>query len=290
MMRTEKEMLDLILHTAQEDDRIRAVIMNGSRANPAAPRDPFQDFDIVFFVTDVRSFKADPTWIHRFGDLMILQLPEEMQDPPPAIDNGFAYLMQFTDGNRIDLGLYPLEKIPDRTRDSLTVPLLDKDGILGSLPPSSEDSYLPRPPTARKFADCCNEFWWVCPYAAKGLWRRQIIYARFFMDCVLREELMKMLVWYIGWKTEYSVNPGKFGKNFSKYLEPELWTLLLQTYSGPGLAETWDSLMAMGNLFRRIAVPIADQLGFAYPAEDDRRVCAHLEHVRNLSPQASKIY
>ena len=32
-MRTEKEMFDLILGTASNDERIRAVIMNGSRAN-----------------------------------------------------------------------------------------------------------------------------------------------------------------------------------------------------------------------------------------------------------------
>lgn len=30
-MRTEKEMIDLIMNTAKEDERIRAVIMNGSR-------------------------------------------------------------------------------------------------------------------------------------------------------------------------------------------------------------------------------------------------------------------
>ena len=51
-MRSEQEMLDLILETARNDERIRAVIMNGSRANPNALRDPFQDFDIVYLVTE----------------------------------------------------------------------------------------------------------------------------------------------------------------------------------------------------------------------------------------------
>ena len=46
-MRTPQEMLNLILTTAQEDDRIRAVILNGSRADPNALPDRFQDFDIV---------------------------------------------------------------------------------------------------------------------------------------------------------------------------------------------------------------------------------------------------
>jgi len=41
--------------------RIRAVIMSGSRANPNARRDLFQDFDIVYLVTDVDSFRDDDT-------------------------------------------------------------------------------------------------------------------------------------------------------------------------------------------------------------------------------------
>jgi aminoglycoside 6-adenylyltransferase len=40
-------MLELIVDTAKRDDRIRAVILNGSRAVLTAPRDIFQDFDIV---------------------------------------------------------------------------------------------------------------------------------------------------------------------------------------------------------------------------------------------------
>lgn len=41
-MRTEKEMYDLIINTAKEDERIRAVYMNGSRTNVNAPKDIFQ--------------------------------------------------------------------------------------------------------------------------------------------------------------------------------------------------------------------------------------------------------
>ena len=59
-MRTQQEMFNLIIHTAQRDPRIRAVIMNGSRANPNAPGDIFQDYDIVYVVTDLPSFKSDP--------------------------------------------------------------------------------------------------------------------------------------------------------------------------------------------------------------------------------------
>jgi aminoglycoside 6-adenylyltransferase len=51
-MRSEQAMLELVLKVARDDERIRAVLLNGSRANPNAPRDIFQDFDIVYLVTD----------------------------------------------------------------------------------------------------------------------------------------------------------------------------------------------------------------------------------------------
>ncbi|HSN73958.1 MAG TPA: aminoglycoside 6-adenylyltransferase [Anaerolineae bacterium] len=289
-MRSEQEMLDLILDTAKADERIRAVIMNGSRANPHAPRDIFQDFDIVYFVTDVAPFRHNLAWIQRFGELMILQLPDEMQDPPSGDDSSFAYLMQFADGNRIDLGIYPLDALAERGSDSLTVLLLDKDGIVGPLDPPSERDYLPLPPTAKAFADCCNEFWWVCPYVAKGLWREEILYARTMLDQVLREQLMKMLAWHIGVQTSFALNPGKYGKNFQRYLEPDLWQTLQQTYAGAGYDATWEALLTMCSLFERIAVPAAGRFGFGYPHDDAKRVRAHLEHVRLLPRDAKEIY
>ena len=46
-MRSEKEMYDLILGYANADENIRAVILNGSRANPNRKPDPFNDFDAI---------------------------------------------------------------------------------------------------------------------------------------------------------------------------------------------------------------------------------------------------
>src|SRR5512136_2474396 len=120
-MRSETEILDLVLETARQDERIRAILMNGSRVNPNAPRDIFQDFDFIYIVTDVAPFRGDLEWIRRFGELMILQLPEDMQDPPPDNDGSYGYLMQFADGNRIDLGICPIEKVQQALEDSLSV-------------------------------------------------------------------------------------------------------------------------------------------------------------------------
>lgn len=289
-MRSEQEMLDLILNTAKGDDHIRAVIMNGSRANPHAPRDPFQDFDIVYLVTDITPYKHNLGWIERFGELMILQMPDDMQDPPPDPNGRFAYLMQFTDGNRIDLGIVPLEKSAEVIEDSLTAVLLDKDGLFAAVPSARESDYLPQAPTVKAFADCCNEFWWVCPYVAKGLWRGEIVYALHCLDHYVREQLMKMVTWYAGTNTGFSKNLGKNGKYLQQHLEPETWISLLSTYSDADYKHTWESLFAACNLFRKSAVQVAEEFGFDYPYGDDEHVSAYLEHIQRLPSDAKEIY
>jgi len=289
-MRSEVEMLDLIMDTARDDERIRVVIMNGSRVNPNVPRDPFQDFDTVYLVREVAPFMHNPDWIKRFGELMILQLPEDMQEPPPDQDSSFAYLMQFTDGNRIDLTIAPLENLGDFTGDSLTEILLDKDGLVQSFPPANDSDYLPEPPTAKAFADCCNEFWWVCPYVAKGLWRGEILYAKHFLDHEARDQLMKMLTWYAGLQTQFAQSPGKNGKYLQDQLEPGLWERLLNTYSDADYEHTWLALFAACDLFRETAVNVAEHFEYAYPHEDDKRVSAHLKHVKSLLKGSEQIY
>ncbi len=288
-MRSEQEMLDLIINTAKDDDRIRAVIMNGSRANPDARRDIFQDYDILYIVSEVGSFKDDPTWVNRFGERMIMQMPEAMQDTPPGNDGSFTYLMQFTDGNRIDLGLFPIARLLQLEEDSLSVCLLDKDGLIKPFPPPSDRDYLPKTPNAKTFSDCCNEFWWVCPYVAKGLWREEITYAKSTADQVVREQLMKMLTWYVGVGTRFSRNPGKLGKYLQQYLDPELWAMLEKTYSDASYEATWEALFMMTDLFRITASQVAEHFGFDYPHGDDDKVSAHLRHVRRLPKNAKEM-
>jgi len=289
-MRTEQQMLALIIRTAQNDERIRAVIMNGSRTNPDAPRDIFQDFDIVYVVTDVRPFRDDPTWINRFGERMILQMPEAMEDPPPQNTGIFIYLMLFADGNRIDLGLFPLDMASGLGNDSLSVLLLDKDGLFPPFPLPSDKDYLPQPPSAKLFADCCNEFWWLCPNIAKGLWREEILYAKHMFEHHSRAQLLKMLIWAVGIKTNFARSPGKFGKYLRRYLEPEDWALLEKTYADANYDRSWDALFTMCELFRRAARRVADHCGYIYPVADDEKVSVHLRHVRALPKSAKTIY
>lgn len=289
-MRSEKEMLDLILNVAKNDEDIRAVIMNGSRLNPHAKKDPFQDFDIVYFVREVEPYKRNWKFIRPFGELMILQTPEDMVDPPAENDGHYTYLMQFSDGNRIDLSFYSLENITTCIADSLTLVLLDKDHRIPELPPPSDRDYLPKPPTAKLFDDCCNEFWWVSVYVAKGLWRDELTYTKHMLDVYVREQLMKMLTWYIGVQTDFQRSAGKMGKYFKECLEPEIWEQLESTYADSQPEHIWESLFAMCALFRQTAQSVAGHFGFHYPEQDDKNVTTYLRQIQILPQDAESIF
>ena len=279
-MRSETTMMALILNTALANERIRGVILNGSRVNPNVEPDRFQDYDVIYIVTDLASFLADPTWIDRFGERMILQLPDLMGAEAPREDGGFTYLMQFMDGNRIDLTLIPVRHIAKMQKDSLSVLLLDKDQRFDPFPPPSEVSYLPTPPTPKDFADCCNEFWWVAPYVAKALKREEILYARHLLDTVLRKELMRILTWWFGIKTGFQHNPGKVGKHFKDVLSEKHWEQLLSTYSPAEINPTWSALFKMTDLFSEMGCEVAQNLGYIYPEEDDERVSGYLKEIQ----------
>lgn len=72
-MRTEQEMMDLILETARQDSRVLAAYLKGSRANGNVPKDVYQDFDIMYVVKEVAPFRKNPAWLDVFGEVILKQ-------------------------------------------------------------------------------------------------------------------------------------------------------------------------------------------------------------------------
>lgn len=289
-MRTEKQMLELVLKMANEDNRVRAVCMNGSRTNPNVPKDLFQDFDIVYLVEDMESFLKDSNWVDVFGERIIMQTPEDSSLFSPELGGRFTYLMLFTDGNRIDLMLVPIaEKENYCQEDGLTTVLLDKDGSLPYIPPSTDKDYWVKKPSAEQFADCINEFWWVSTYVVKGLWRQEVLYAIDHMN-IVRAMLLKMLEWKVGIETEFSLSVGKNSKYLKQYIDEPTWQKLMHTYPNGDYGQVWESLFSMAVLFEENSLEVGEQLDYRYPFEEAEQVKSYLRHVHKLHPNATEIY
>ena len=283
VMRNEGEMMELIIGFAKADERVRAFILNGSRANPDAPRDIFQDYDIVYAVREVEPFVRDRSWIGAFGEVLIMQTPDDSAILPPEKKRpGYAFLMLFTDGNRIDLTFWPADRLGEMAEDILSVVLLDKDGAIGELPPPGVRGHLPKPPSAAQFRDCCNEFWWVSTYVAKGLWRRELPYAKAMLEGPVRAMLMRMLEWYVAEMSDYRADPGKAGKYLERHLPPGMWERLVRTYPDGDYGRIWSALLEMGELFRTVALTVAERRGFVYDRREDTNVTSYLKRVGEM--------
>lgn len=285
-------MMDLIKTVAQNDERIRAVYMNGSRTNPRAPKDIFQDYDIVYVVTDLAFYLKEPQWLDVFGKRLLMQEPDK-SDNQRGIElhtNTYGYLMLFQDGNRIDLRLQTIEEMRRTYKaDSLTAPILDKDNILPIIPPASDKDYHVLRPTETEYYVCTNEFWWCLQNVAKGIWRKELPYAKHMFELVIRPPLDQVASWWIGCEHNFQVAPGKMGKYFRTYLHSDFWHLYKATYSSSSDQEFWDSIFTACKLFRLLAMDVAVRLGFTYAEEEETAMLLFLNAVKELPADAKTI-
>jgi aminoglycoside 6-adenylyltransferase len=279
-MRSSEEIKKIILDRAESDELVRAVLLIGSRANPKITPDRFQDFDIVYLVTEMESFVSGHHWIDIFGDRLIMQLPDEMILGNEKKGPAFHYLMLFEDGNRIDLTLFPVDKINGGNfPGSQTVVLLDKDGLFSDLPKTSDKDYLIQQPTQKEFSDCCNEFWWVCTYVAKGLCREEITYAKEMLEVPVRKMFFSMMEWCIGMENNFSVSFGKSGRHMKNYFLPERYEQILLTYPDHKPENIWNSLFLMAELFAEFAGKIARGFHFSYNNDEQHNVRDYLKQL-----------
>lgn len=264
-MRTEKEIFQLITETAKNDDRVLAVGLNGSRTNKKAPKDMFQDYDIVYVVESVEAFVKDPSWIDQFGSRLIMQTPEDMVLFPPTGNGRFTYLMLFDDGNRIDLTLCPKEQADNWNEgDHLAEILLDKEQVLPRLTVATDQDYWVKRPSQAEFLDCCNEFWWVSTYVVKGLCRNELFYAADHLNEICQKELLRLLSWQVGSEHGYQISVGKNYKYLPNYLIKEEYEAILATMNSSSISAAWSALISLQKQFDHYAQKFAQKNCFDY--------------------------
>lgn len=268
-MRTETEMLDVILKTA-ETLQVAAVAMSGSRTDTKASKDEFQDYDVVYVVENLDELITDLSWLDQFGKRIIEQ--------EVGLGQRRLYLMLFEDGNRIDLTLCPKEYIKEWIESEADFTVLeDPKGLFAPYSPNPQ-RYWTNPASQIDFEKACNEFWWVSAYVVKGICRKQVIYATDHLYGICQQELLKILAWQVA-SDRGKVDIGKNYKYLFQYLPTEKekekeFSALLDFSSVEKLTQ---SLFATMQLFHREAQILAQKMGFAYDKEVAEKMMRYAE-------------
>ena len=265
--RSEAQMLRLISQTA-ETLQVEAVAMSGSRTDTKAPKDEFQDYDVVYVVDDLDNLTSDLSWLDPFGKRIIEQ--------HNVLGNHRLYLMLFEDGNRIDLTLCPTEYLQEWVDSEAGFTVLeDKKGLFEPYFPSPQ-RFWTSPASAIDFEKACNEFWWVSAYVVKGICRNQIIYATDHLYGICQQELLKVLAWQVA-SDKGTVDVGKNYKYLFNYLPAEKekgFSALLDFSSKEKITQ---SLFATMQLFHQEAQSLAHKMGFDYKKDVAEKMIEYAE-------------
>ncbi|CAM1667593.1 Aminoglycoside 6-adenylyltransferase [Streptococcus mitis] len=260
-------MLDLILQTAKTL-QVKAVAMSGSRANPKALKDEFQDYDVVYVVDDLDNLTSDLSWLDQFGKRIIEQ--------EVALDHRCLYLMLFEDGNRIDLTLCPKDHIQEWVDSEADYTVLkDEKGLFESYSPSPQCFWI-HPASETDFKNSCNEFWWVSAYVVKGICRNQLIYATDHLYSICQQELLKVLAWQVA-SDKGTVDVGKNYKYLFNYLPTDKEKEFSGLLDFSCVDKIIQSLFATMQLFHQEAQSLAQKMGFDYDKEVAEKMIEYAE-------------
>ena len=266
-MRTDQEMLDLILQIA-ENLKVVAVAMSGSRTNQKVQTDEFQDYDIVYIVDDFDNLTSDLSWLDQFGNRLIEQ--------HNILGNRRLYLMLFEDGNRIDLTLCPREHIKEWVDSEADFTVLDDPQELFAPYAPTPKRYWTAPAIATDFDKSCNEFWWVSAYVVKGIHRNHFVYATDHLYGICQQELLKLLAWQVA-ADKGTLDIGKNYKYLSRYLPAEKEKEFTALLDFSGQENLTKSLLATLNFFHKEAQSFSLKTGFPYDKETAEKMIQYAE-------------
>ena len=266
-MRTDQEMLDLILQIAKKI-QVDAVALSGSRTNQKAPKDEFQDYDVVYLVENFEELISDLSWLDQFGKRVIEQ--------EVTLGHRRLYLMLFEDGNRLDLTLCPEDHIQEWVESEADFTVLeDTKGLFETYSPSPERYWI-TPATETDFEKSCNEFWWVSAYVVKGLCRNQVIYATDHLYGICQQELLKVLAWQVA-SDRGKVDIGKNYKYLFNYLPAEKKKEFSNLLDFSSLDKIIQSLLATMQIFHQEAQSLSQKMGFEYDREVAEKMIQYAE-------------
>jgi aminoglycoside 6-adenylyltransferase len=279
--------LDQLVHWADEQQLIRAVILTSSRAIPHAALDLFSDYDVILVLQSIEPFYVDRSWVGVFGPVLTVYRNPLIEDHGQQRS---AYVVQYETGLKIDFNLWPVELLQQITSSERLPPefdagykiLVDKDGLTTALTAPTYAAYIPTPPSETHYLELIESFFLDTTYVAKFLWRDDMMAAKHILDHSLKQEhLRPMLEWDAEIDHQWKLKPGPYGRRLKQHVRADLWAELESTYCGLEIEENWEALFRTIALMRRVATDVGQHLGYTYPRELDQRVMDYLSRVKH---------
>ena len=264
---TSDQFLDGIVAWAGDEFPIRALLLEGSMAEPEGA-DDMSDYDINAFVTTHEPYTGTDEWMSGLGDVTVYV-------PALGTHNGEQYptrLIIFRDGRKADFSFLSMsilesyrESLPDQYDAGYRV-LLDKDGILEGLREPGYRAFRAGKPTEEEYLQCVREFWFEVYHVAKYLSRNDLWVAK-FRDWSAKEHLLKMIEWNSRARNNWDYRTHPEGKRLHSWTDYRTWEELHRCFGRFDAKDSWEALLSTCRLFSVTARETSSLLECNYPVE-----------------------
>ena len=290
-----EDVINGLIHWAEPQESIRAMLMTSTRAIPGTSVDALSDYDVVLIVEDIHPFFEERSWLEDFGEVLVVYWDPILPDPDTGLEKT-ANVTQYASMLKIDFTLYPVPWL-QRVAQAPSLPaeldagyrvLLDKDHLTEGMKQPTYSAYIPARPTNETYQRWIQEFFSDAPYVAKCLLRDELLPAKWCLDYDMKHVYLRpVLEWRMEMDHNWSIPVNYLGKGLKKRLPSGIWTQLEGCYVGADVAENWEALFRTLALFRQVALEVGQELGYRYPLDLDERVTDFVKKMRQAGEQAS---
>ena len=293
-----EQLVERFARWAETCSDISAAIVVGSRARVDHPADEWADLDIIVVTTDPERYLSTIDWLESIGKPLLTFLE------PTATGGQIERRVLFEGMLDVDFSIIP-KRIVERLLQNNIPPqiaeifsrgarvFIDKDGMAAQFHVyiSSAESLSPGPPSEHEFLEIVNDFLYHAVWTVKKLRRGELWTAKFCLDSYMKSRCMlRMMEWHAHAAKGWTYDTWHNGRFLEEWADPCALKGLRETFARYDEADIKRGLLATMNLFRKIAMEIAEKLGYSYPIELDKQVTEWTRtHLSEKTVQRSEI-
>jgi aminoglycoside 6-adenylyltransferase len=260
------KLMDLA-HTACD---IRSIIVIGSQARNDRPADAYSDLDMIVVVDDPEAYLSSSQWLESIDNYWISFIED-------TLGGGKERRVLFDGALDVDFLFFSVAGFRQAINDGdvLTLfargyqVLLDSVGFVGSLASQTIPHAAATPPSKDEFASLVNDFWYHTVWTTKKLRRGETWAAKSCLDCYMKRHLLKVIEWHTHLTRGWDYDTWHDGRFIDAWAPPHIRGKLTSIYAHYDIADIRHSLLATMDLFRTLAIEVAERLAFEYPAQAD---------------------
>lgn len=259
---------------------ISAVIIVGSRARADHPADEWADLDVIVVTADPERYLSTVDWLESIGKPLLTFLE------PTASGGQMERRVLFEGMLDVDFSIIPKEIAQQLMEDGIppqiaeifrrgTRVLVNKDGNAAQISAhiSSAEPSPRRPPGEHEFLGVIYDFLYHSVWTVKKLGRGELWTAKFCLDSYMKSKcILRMMEWHARASKGWTYDTWYDGRFLEEWADPYVLKGLRETFAHYDEADIRRGLLATMSFFRKIAMEIAEKLGFSYPIELDKQV------------------